>query len=67
MMKINCKYKEPVTNFDRIKNATKEQLADIFLDHEFAVKVDCNSGNYPGDKEDWIEWLDSEVEIEQND
>lgn len=62
-----CKDKKPITNYDRIKRATKEELAEIFLDHEFAVKADCNSGNYPGNKEDWIEWLGSEVEIEQND
>ena len=62
-----CKERKPITNFDRIKEVNKEELAEIFMEHEFVVKADCNWGNYPGDKEDWLEWLDSEVEIEQND
>lgn len=63
----HCKEREFITNFDRIKKASKEELAEIFMDREFTIKVDCNSGNYRGDKEDWLEWMDSEVETKQND
>lgn len=61
---VNCEERIHLTNYDRIKRASKTELAEIFMEHEFAVKADCNRGNYSGDKEDWIEWLDREAETE---
>jgi hypothetical protein len=62
-----CEQFEPITNYDRIKAMSKEELAEMLSDF-CAVSNDCMmcpfSKNCPKTYyvHDWIKWLNSEVE-----
>ena len=60
---------KPMTNADRIRSLSDEELADVF-DHvpgdAFLVGVgERKNSVYPGAGVSWLDWLKSPVEVEE--
>ena len=51
-------YYEPMTNADRIRSMSDEELAEHFSE----LIKDTYENEYCKDVNDWLEWLQSEVE-----
>ena len=51
---------KPMTNADRIRNMTDEELAEHFS----GLIRDTKEHEYCQDKDDWLKWLKSEVGCE---
>lgn len=51
-------YYEPMTNADRIREMSDEELAEHFS----KLIKDTHENEYCEDVNDWLEWLQSEVE-----
>lgn len=50
-MERNCEHYKAMTNADRIRSMTDEELAEIFAQHNISL-----------DKDGWLEWLRAESE-----
>lgn len=56
-IKPQCQCEEPMTNADRIRNMTDEELAEHFS----GLIKDIREYEYCDDVSDWLEWLQTEV------
>lgn len=50
-MECNCEHYKAMTNADRIRSMTDEELAEIFAQYNISL-----------DKDGWLEWLRAESE-----
>lgn len=55
----DCEYYKVMTQADRIRNMTDEELAEHFSD----LIKDTKEHEYCDDVSDWLEWLQSPVEV----
>lgn len=53
-MERNCEHYKAMTNADRIRSMTDEELAEIFAQYNISL-----------DKDGWLEWLKAEQEGER--
>lgn len=56
-IKPQCQCEEPMTNADRIRNMTDEELAEHFSN----LIKDTREYEYCDDVSDWLKWLQTEV------
>ena len=59
-IKPQCQCEKPMTNADRIRNMSDEELAEHFSD----LIKDTREYEYCEEVSDWLEWLQTEVVIE---
>lgn len=52
-MERNCEHYKAMTNADRIRSMTDEELADVFIQFNISTRMSKN---------DWLEWLQEESE-----